>query len=254
MHQQGQSRSHLRALRPHPEEEVLLIHGEVGLEVDVADPAGLQPTGIGEGDALEAKVVNGFVEGSLHGQQPLDHGNRHQRALHDLPISRHVMHGGPGSVEVPLARLVQQFDSVLDVSRQIHLHAFLQARDGEVRLQHGDQGAGGTRLDLTDLADGALPLNVVHQFNVAGVAPTRHPGIRGRIGAGAGKLRAGQRSASSAPGTPAIHVELTKVAQVRARRPAVAGAALPCGDLTSSAHHRHLARIAAIDHVTAAGA
>ena len=156
------------------------------MHVNVADAARFQPTGIGEGDPLEAKVVDGLVHRAAEFDEFLHGWSRHcdlgqilarQRLVVDLP-------GGP--VQIPLAWLVEQFQRVFGIRRQAvvnRIHPSLGSGQAELRLEHGDDGLRVLTFDPLDFAAGVVPFvaGSVNELDVPGIAPPGDSSLAGRI-------------------------------------------------------------------------
>ena len=85
----------------------------------VPDPARPKPAAVLEGDALEADVLDGPVERASQFDQRLHRrGNRFDLG-HVFARPRNVIDGLRRAVQVPLARLVQQFQRIFDVAGDV---------------------------------------------------------------------------------------------------------------------------------------
>ena len=93
----------------------LPIQDEVRLHVDETDLAGQQPTAVGKCDSLETDIVYGPIERAAQLDEFLDGRRDHFDLRHVFARPRHVVDRLGRAVEIPLARLVEQFQRVLDV-------------------------------------------------------------------------------------------------------------------------------------------
>ena len=133
--------------------------------------AGIEPCPVGERQPLKADVLDRPVDGSAHLDQCLEDGKLDVRASEPLSVPRNVVEPAGATVEVPLARTIEQLVRVLEPGQRLERPQVREHVDVRpAGLPHDDVATA----DRPYRAAHHLPLRPRHRLDAAQIAPAGH--------------------------------------------------------------------------------